>query len=252
MQSKDVLFIVEGESTEPKLLKKINTILKLDADINIYSYKTSIYELYDELKFDDDLDVTLLLREKESRKRQRNILSKNFVAVYLVFDFEPHYQKFDVEKIKKMNTFFNDSLDKGLLLINFPMVEAVRHLKAMPDKEFMTRTVNKNSVNRYKELVGKESTYTDFEKYNFEIVVHQIIHHFIKLNYLVNNVKILPDPEEALDMINSDNLINIQYNAYTNDEIYVLSTVYYYLLELKSSSFYDQLQLPIIDELCNE
>jgi len=251
VEDKNILFIVEGETAEPKIIRRINKILNLDEDTNIYSYRTSIYELYEELKFDNYLEIALVLREKETIKRQCMMLSKEFVAIYLIFDFEPQHPKFDLEKIKTMNKFFNDSLDKGLLLINFPMIESMRHIKWMPDNEFIDRTVSKQEVLRYKELVGNESNYTDINLYNMDIILQQITHHFIKLNYLVNQTKELPNFSQLTEIINGDELIQVEYQGYFDDKLLVVSTIYYYVFELKSSHFYDMLQLPIIEELCS-
>ena len=87
MSSQDVLFIVEGEKVEPNLLSKINQILHLQENINIFSYCTSIYELYEGLVLDQDLDVALLLREKTNDKRIKATLSKTFAAIYLLLSY---------------------------------------------------------------------------------------------------------------------------------------------------------------------
>lgn len=246
----DVLFIVEGEDAEPKLLDKINGTLKITEDINIYSYGTMIYQLYDELSLDDDLDIVLFLKSKENNKRKKEMLSKEFEAIYLIFDFEPHHEKFTIDKILEMSHFFNDSLDKGLLLINYPMVESYKHLNQMPDCDFINKTVTKDQVLRYKELVGKESKYTNITLYHRSLILELIVHHLIKFNYLANNDKSLPSYHIAMDLVHNKDFIRYQYEQYENDKIYPLATIYFYIIELKPKSFYDELKLPIVNELC--
>lgn len=250
----EVLFIVEGESSEPELINLINTKLNIDNNLNtnIYSYGTSIYELYEELKMDEYLDIALHLRSKETNKRKRELLSKKFQAIYLIFDFEPHYQKFDIDKIIEMNDFFNNSLERGLLLINYPMLESYKHISKMPDKEFLYRTITRDEARKYKEVVGKESFYTDISLYNRRMIMEQIIHHLIKLNYLIKGNKAMPNHEEVEELINDNNFIKQQFFDYKKDLLNVVSTVYYYLLELKPKTFYDELMLPITDDLCND
>ncbi|MDY0278418.1 MAG: hypothetical protein RBQ97_10090 [Acholeplasma sp.] len=253
MSNSNILFIVEGEVTEPELIKKMNSVLNITETRNVYSYKTSIYELYDVLKEDKYLDIVLTLKERTSDKRTREMLSRNFVAIYLIFDFEPHYQKFDINKIVEMRKVFNESTDGGLLLINYPMIEAYKHIKEMPDKEFIDRTVTKKQVKQYKHLVGEESDYTDLAACHRDIIINQMIHHLIKMNYLINGCKAMPNYETVTKMIHDEEFIKKQHLHYQDDKLFVLSTVYYYILELKPTSFFDEIQLPnIINELCTD
>lgn len=253
MGNSNILFIVEGEVTEPKLIEKMNSVLNITEKRNVYTYETSIYELYEELRLDDHLDIVLVLKERTEDKRIKEMLSKDFAAIYLIFDFEPHYPKFDVNKIIDMSKVFNESSDGGLLLINYPMIEAYKHLKEMPDKEFIHRTVTKEQVNSYKYVVGLESKYTDITTYHRITIINQMIHHFIKMNYLINGSKTMPSYELLTEMMHDKAFIRNQHLRYENNELYVLSTIYYYAIELKSKSFFDEIQLPnIIDELCTD
>lgn len=251
MLENEILFIVEGAVDEPEIIKLINDKLNIgeNLNINIYSYQTSIYELYEDLVIDEYLDIVLHLRSKEEDKRQKEMLSKNFQAIYLIFDFEPQYQKFDVNRIIELNNFFNNSLEPGMLLINYPMLESYKHIGKMPDQDFLTKTITKKEVSKYKEIVGAESFYTNHSLYHRSLMMEQIIHHLIKLNYLINNVKTMPKYADIEGLINNEGFIRSQYEAYENNALYVVSTVYYYLIELKPKSFYDELQLPVIDEL---
>lgn len=249
MINEKVLFIVEGERAEPKLIETINKTLYFDGKIEIYSYKTSIYHLYKDLSLDDDLDLPLLLREKETNKKLKKILSKEFSAIYLIFDFDPHHEKFDIENLINLQQFFNNSLEKGLLLINYPMLESFKHLKTMPDKEFLTKTITKEEVKSYKKLVGIESNYSDPTSYHNHVVKELIIHHLIKMNHIINKKKELPSANVVGTMVCDYKFIKEQYINYLNDKLFVLSTIFYYLIELMPTSFYNELKLPIMDDL---
>ncbi len=249
MVNEKVLFIVEGERDEPKLIKTINNALYFAGGIEVYSYKTSIHELYEELSFDDDLDLPLVLREKETDRLSKELLSNDFSAIYLIFDFEPHYQKFDIDNLIEMQKFFNSSLDKGLLLINYPMLESFKHLKDLPDIEFLTKSVSKEEVAKYKEIVGQESRHYDQTKYHNLLVKEIMIHHLIKMNMLINNKKEIPTSDEVESMICNYEFTKKQHENYLEDKLYFLSTMFYYLIELMPKSFYQELDLPIVRKL---
>ncbi len=244
-----VLFIVEGEKDEPKLIRTINDALHFTGNIEIYSYKTSIHELYEELSFDDDLELPLVLRAKATDRLSKELLSNDFTAIYLIFDFEPHYPKFDIYNLIKMQKFFNSSLDRGLLLINYPMLESFKHLNNLPDKEFLTKKVSKEEVTKYKEIVGQESKHYDQTKYHNLLVKEIMIHHLIKMNMLINNKKEIPTSDEMESMICDYEFTEKQYENYLKDKLYVLSTMFYYLIELMPKSFYEELQLPVVEIL---
>lgn len=250
MPSRNVLFIVEGESAEPSLIKTFNKCFNLGESTNIYSYGTSIYQLYEELKLDEYLDIVLHLKSKATRKSDKKMLSKDFAAIYLIFDFEPQDKKFTCEKIIKMNEFFNESLENGLLLISYPMLESFKHLKKMPDKDFLTRTIKQDQIVKYKQIVGNESAYTDFTQYHRKMMAELIVHHMVKLNYIIKNEKTLPNQDDILKFINCSDFIQKQYDSYLKNRLNVVSTAFYYIVELLNKDFYFQLELPnIIDVL---
>lgn len=149
----------------------------------------------------------------------------------------------------KMRKYFNESLENRLLLINYPMIESYKHLQKMPDQDFISKSVTKEQVKKYKELVGFESKYTDISKYHREIVLNLIIHHLIKLNFIITGNKIMPDHLEIELLVLSNKLVQLQFENYNLDKLYVISTIYYYIIELKPISFYDELQLPIVNKL---
>lgn len=135
MKKDKILFIVEGEVVEPKVLESI--LSQLDIDKNqIYSYKTNIYTLYQKLmetfEEDEEYDLFAYLVELESKKtKPDNIinLSRDQIAeIYLLFDLDGHHSE-DVEgnvrKIKKLVTMFNNETSLGKLYISYPMVEAL-------------------------------------------------------------------------------------------------------------------------------
>jgi hypothetical protein len=242
LTDKNILFIVEGDRTEPTLIRMVNKNFGFIDEHKVFSYKTTIHKLYDDLILDEYLQINLLLSEKTTVQNEKKILSMHFIAIYLVFDFDPHHPKYNLEHLIEMVSVFNDPLDRGLLLINYPMVEAHRHHGIMPDHSFFDKTVTKDEIRRYKELVGIESSYTAINKYHRGIIINQLAHHLVKMNYLIYNEKSIPEVTKMYDLISNVEFINKQDENYRNDKLFVLSTVFFYLIDLKPKSFYDEVK----------
>lgn len=146
MSDRRILFVVEGKRTEPRFLKRMHEILLETKTENIYSYGTAVYDLLERMipngQWDDDLDVVSVLREKEGDGDQRAVLKNEFSDVYLIFDMDPHHQKYDHGILAQATHFFDDSTQNGKLYLNYPMFESVRHLKKHDDTDYLIRTVN--------------------------------------------------------------------------------------------------------------
>ena len=161
MRSK-ILLIVEGEKEEPRILgSNSHGLLSLiGSDYDIVTFSNPIYELYDAYKKGDYDDIVSYLRVEKGLEIDKNILSKNaFSSIYLVFDFEPHYHKYEDSKIKDILNVFNNETELGKLYINYPMVESFYYLKNIPDLEYLGRKISLNNFNGkdYKKLVNNET-----------------------------------------------------------------------------------------------
>lgn len=115
------------------------------------------------------------------------MLEKDYTDTILVFDFEPHCDSPEFEKIGKMVEYFNDSSNMGKLYINYPMMQSYKHLKSLPDNEFKDRKVYTLDASNYKNIVDKESKFKKLKDYNFPIFMQIIGHHLMKVNYILNN-----------------------------------------------------------------
>ncbi|MBM7453977.1 hypothetical protein JN09_001313 [Acholeplasma morum] len=236
--TQNILFIVEGTSAEPNLIYHLQRVFDKDRTYSIYSYETSIYELYEELSEDENLDIVLLAKELAKTEEERKKLSNKFSKIYLLFDYDPHYQKFCNEKLHKMLTLFNDSTDGGKLYVNYPMIECFRHIKQMPDQQFIGRTISQNDLLEYKKIVGNFNRYTNYGKLKYSDFRDIIIHHLSKLGYLLHNQKKI-FVEDCFDIDSSVSiaLLDKQYKSYINDGLYVINTSILYLIDLKQGKF---------------
>ena len=161
--SRKILLIVEGEKEEIRILgSHSHGLLHLiGADYEIVPFANPIYELYDAYVNNEYDDLVAYLVAEKGLTLDKGVISKNaFSAIYLFFDFEPHYHKYSDDKIIHMSQLFNNETDLGKLYINYPMVESIYHFSELPDTNFNNRTVTIDkgfNGKEYKSLVNKES-----------------------------------------------------------------------------------------------
>lgn len=247
MNKKDLLFITEGEKDEPIFIEKMLKKCITNVEYKIYSYTTTIHTLARKLfskngEIDEDLDIKGVLKEEETDLIKRRILEKNYTDIILVFDFEPHCDSPEFEKIKKMLEYFNDSANMGKLYINYPMMQSYKHLKKMPDIDFKNRKVARVDATKYKEIVNNESHYKNLGKYNYPIFMKIIGHHLMKANYILNKRYELMSKNEfiSLDYIK---IYNIERKSNREDDmIDVLNTFVFFIVEYNSTRFLERIK----------
>ena len=238
LSKKNILFIVEGQTSEPNIIKKVNSLINL-SDYQVISYKTSIYELIDEMSSDDDLDLLLLLKEKATANK-RHIFDKKYSSVFLLFDFDPQYQKFDIDKLNKISECWNSS-EEGKLLISYPMIESLRDLGSMPDSTFLKKEIDVSEISDYKKKVDSTSNYRNINSFNYETIISMICHHLVKFNYLISQRNEVPNKEEFYNLYTNETktLIKLQYDNYLNGKMSVISMALFYLIELNEKKFFN-------------
>lgn len=161
------LLIVEGQYEKDCLFGLIFQCfpeINIDMD-NIWIYGTNIYLLYNELEtvygadwdsLDVDLPFVLSRRNHLGEPRRKS----DFVNIILIFDYERHDKNFSETKILKMQNYFKDATDSGMLYLNYPMIESYQHLKGIPDSAYAGRKipVTLQPGKEYKNLVKRESS----------------------------------------------------------------------------------------------
>ena len=165
---RSILLVVEGAKQEQFLMNKVLEEYGLDADYQIYSYGTNIYELYERMfaQGRDELEALSLigiLKEREADPAKRELLDINFSDILLVFDFEGEMEdRFSFERHAEMLEYFSESTDEGKLYINYPMVEACKHFSGLPDVGYLNRCVSVDDIESYKQIVGTESRFQNY------------------------------------------------------------------------------------------
>lgn len=219
MRSK-ILLIVEGEVEEPRILgSQGHGLLSLvGADYEVVTYAGSIYELYQSYKKDEFDDIVSYLRNEKGLKINPKVLSKSaFSAIYLIFDYDPHHQKYSDEIIQDLLNIFDNETENGKIYINYPMVESYYHLENLPDDEYNDRKISLVGLNgkKYKKLVN---TTTCLKKNN---ITKRDMCYIIMHNY--NKAKIITNMKSK--EIDYHKILSVQLeNKKTSNEIFVLST----------------------------
>lgn len=214
MSKKDLLFITEGEPDEPDFIKKFLEICIPNVEYNIYPYTTTIHTLAKSIfnkngEIDEDLDIKKVLKEQEKDLMKKIILQKDYTDIILVFDFEPHCDSPEFEKVEKMLEYFNDSSNMGKLYINYPMMQSYKHFKSLPDDEFKDRKIETMDASNYKTIVHKESNYIRLKDYNFPIFMKIIGYHLMKANYIIT---------KRYELMNKTEYVNLDYKKIYNIE----------------------------------
>lgn len=236
MNKKDLLFITEGESDEPNFIKKFLRICIPNVEYNIYPYTTTIHTLAKSIfdkkgEIDENLDIKKVLKEREKDLEKKRILQKDYTDIILVFDFEPHCDSPEFDKVEKMIEYFNDSSDMGKLYINYPMMQSYKHFKSLPDLEFKDRKIETMDASKYKIIVHNESNYKKLEDYNFPMCMKIIGYHLMKANYIISSRYTLMSKAEFFDL-DYKKIYNIERkNNEIKQFVDVLNTFVFFVIE---------------------
>ena len=172
-QKNQTLVLVEGEH-EKKILLSILLACFPEIPIlsdNIHVYEADIYDLYHdiEVEYEEDwyendliIDIPLLISRRHNIEPQ--LIKNNFTNIILIFDYEHHDIWFKNEKIERMQNHFNSMSDDGILFINYPMIEAYKHVLSIPDEDYIKRYVSVKCQpgREYKRLVEDTSAISKY------------------------------------------------------------------------------------------
>ena len=169
-----ILFVFEGAKREPDLFRAIETLFFQDKQNIVCSFGNNIYELYNELQsFEGDGDIVSILKERYQGQKDSpftdDAKSSDFSEIYLIFDYDFQNKNIPLEdmntQIEEMLDMFNDDTDNGRLYINYPMVEAIRYTKTLPDKDYWTYVVSRKECtdSSFKSIADSFSDYKSLD-----------------------------------------------------------------------------------------
>lgn len=153
-----ILFVFEGAKREPDLFRAIETLFFQDKQNIVCSFGNNIYELYNELQsFEGDGDIVSILKERYQGQKDSpftdDAKSSDFSEIYLIFDYDFQNKNISLDvmnsQLEEMLDMFDDETDNGRLYINYPMVEAIRYTKNLPDADYWTYVVPEKTAQKH-------------------------------------------------------------------------------------------------------
>jgi hypothetical protein len=166
-EGKRVLILFEGpdDKKQFKHLGKTFVSFLNEGNYQLSVFTTSIYELFEPLIQNKEFDsLPAYLQSKKLFAFPVGTRPQDYFSlIYLVFDFDPKYHLYSPEKIKALQTYFNDETQKGLLYINYPMLEALFDCKKEGASIRITkeRPLSCCSSDSYKHLIRKETPFAN-------------------------------------------------------------------------------------------
>jgi len=243
MHNSKILFIVEGENDEVAFVRRLLGKCYANHEYELYSYRCNIHVLAQTLfneypAFEEDeADIQLVLKSKETDSKKREILSQRYRDVFMIFDFEPQHLYPHFDTVMRMLDYFSDSANHGKLFINYPMMQSYKHFARLPDDSFADRKVTIDDCRSYKYTVGEMSAFTDINEYSYITFVSLIVHHLRKANFILNGVYSLPSSEEYLSWCGSD-IFKVQYGLLQHEGwFYVLNTCTFLGIDFRPHEF---------------
>lgn len=166
------LFVFEGAKRETAIFRTIESVFFKKTEQIVCIYGTSFLDLYKRMRSTDfELDIVSILKEKLQGSEESPFTSEDkvsdFSQVFLFFDYD--CQQIDVHDEKalvnfnrqlgELLDFFNNETEHGKLYVNYPMVEAIRYTKALPDEEYVSYTVPLDRCVDFKSIAHDFSYY---------------------------------------------------------------------------------------------
>ena len=169
-----ILCVFEGKKREPELFDAINHLFLHDTAMAYFTVDNTFHKLYKDLSSNEwDLIPTLKLMEQH---REEQVLSKynnsDFSEIYLFFDYDFQDRKNTLEQlnaeIDEMLSFFDNETENGKMYVSYPMVEALRYTKTLPDENYHTYTV----CREYCKTIGFKQIAVNFSSYsNYDFLI---------------------------------------------------------------------------------
>ena len=192
--------------------------------MSICSFGNNIYELYrQQCKLYGAGDIVSLLRERYAGKDDSpftsDVKSSDFSEIFLFFDYDFQNKNLTLgqmnERLTQMLKMFSDETDAGKLYINYPMIEALRYTKQLPDADFPSYVISRQECQEkdFKDLASQFSAYgsldfivLDFRKEPSTKTIEKVkrnwtllqTQHTAKANYLCTGDLAIPSNKQDI------------------------------------------------------
>lgn len=239
-----ILFVCEGASGEPDVLKKISKSFNFSCKQIIVVFSADIHQFYRKISADPDLVLIDLLRDSSlSNKTKLNgISNKNISEIYLFFDSDLHASAASPDNLKAMVDLFHDETsDHGKLYLSYPMLEAWKHIKNDPNFDYNQITYPIRDTG-YKQHVHENTDFKYIAQVSLEDWKFIFRQNVIKANFLVNNCTSKPSYNMFNHHLNQSTIFINQKNKHIPlNRVAVLSGFPFFVLEYFGEKLYDDI-----------
>lgn len=182
-----ILYVLEGERAEPSILKTLHHLFPMGGGFDAesenvpYCFCSNIYSLYQEMTHGKGLmeeeqeveDLIPVLQRHHGHPLSEAYTRDQFSEVYLFFDLDCQHnvrgeRSLSIQeknrRIQELLEFFKDETEHGKLYLSYPMVEALKYTKKLPDPDFDTYAIPLAECTGFKDKASHFSGYpnTDF------------------------------------------------------------------------------------------
>lgn len=211
-----ILFVFEGKKREITLFKTLEELyFKNEGDERILcSFCNNIYNLYERV-FETGEDIVSVVKSQLPRSDKSNWCELNvsdFSQVFLFFDYDCHDPSASNDKLKKMLEFFDNETENGKLYISYPMIEAIRYTKELPDKNFHLYTVPISSCIDFKDVANRFSFYKSLDFISFRAMKKSGVAH-------IPNEQRLEKVKQNWTLLNKQHLTKANYICLGKNEM---------------------------------
>ena len=170
-----ILLVFEGKKREPELFTAIERLGLFEPGRIICSFCSDIQSLYKRVKElegggEGTADMVQLLqvaRKDDHDDPIHSVTSDDISEIYLFFDSDLHNSRYPLDKqrerLDELLALLCDELEYGKLYISYPMIEAVRYTRELPDTEFGDYCVSIPDCKSFKDRADKFSAYPSLD-----------------------------------------------------------------------------------------
>ena len=239
MSSKNILCVVEGEATEPKILKKLNAEF-IARNSDFISIGTNIYHMYHKYtkqreEVGDEIDMFIFLKQFDKDNVLKDKSKRDFRAIYLFMDLDRHEPSSIryLDCVPEMLNLFNNETENGKLYISYPMVEAFKH----PISDINHQISKIELGSKYKTHVSAicDKKLENYQHLSKDTISKYFLEHIKNTNYLINDNSSYPIIYESQfqEKFTQDIIYRNQLEKFisSKNEVLVLSPFALFLLE---------------------
>lgn len=215
------LIITEGEKLEKAFFSRMKDVFSMKIDI--YTFKTNVISLYDDLIKEEkdglpsDL-IEVLRHRKMNTSEEIKILSNDFVYVYLIFDFDYHASDNKhniVDVIEYLTKRFDNETEDGKLYVNYPMMDSIYDQTVIGEDVYLEKCIQISDSSNYKSIVhkrGNNKHISDYTVNDFNTIAKQnaikasLIYHIDLLNYA--SFEKVTNQNKTLELVLADYVSN--------------------------------------------